>query len=217
MADSGKVLTQEENLARQVGEGNLSGVIEVWVASRKCFVLGKNYVKRLKKSGKIDRVRKKGVPVYIRLSGGEAILHDDTCLNFGVIVSPLKICLDPFRIDKVFTILSCGVIQCLRKMKIPVYFGKTKLFCPGPYDLLVEGKKIAGISLSVRKNLCLLHGTLFVNTGADYLEQLKIFYPSLSDEITSLRILLGKGVDMKNLSIRIIDEYKTSLKINRTS
>jgi len=214
--DSREVLTREEKLVHQVEQGNLSAVIGVWVASKKCFVLGKNYARELEKKGKMDKIKSQGIPVYIRSSGGEAILHDESCLNFSIIVPSLKLSFYPFKIDRAFTILSSGIFRCLGKMKLPVYFGKTKIFCPGPYDLMVKEKKIAGLSLLLRKKFCLLHGTLFVNTGPDYPEKLRIFYPSIQDEITSIRILLGKWIDMKSLSVRIINEYKRSLSIKES-
>jgi len=210
--DSEKVLIEEENLAFQVGKGKLPPVLEIWIPSRECFVLGKNFAKRLKKRGLMDRIRAAGVPLILRSSGGEAIFHDSTCLNFGAIV-PRKFYPDLFDIGKAFILLSSGVVYYLKKMKIPVYFGKTRTFCPGSYDLLVRERKIAGLSLLLRQNFCLVHGTLFVNTRHGYLEKIKVFYPSLDEKITSIKALTGKRMHMNDVADGIIQGYKASLKI----
>jgi len=207
--NSSKILAKEENLAYQVGEGKLPPVLEIWVPSREYFVLGKYYAKMLERKGLMDEVKKKGIPIVLRSSGGEAILHDPTCLNFGVIV-PRKFFSDPFEIGKAFITLSSGLVHSLKK-KIPVYFGKTKTFCPGPYDLLAEGKKIAGVSLLLRKNFCLVHGTLLVNSGREYFDKLKIFYPCLYKEATSLKSLVGKRINMDELTTDIVQSYRVSL------
>jgi len=188
VADSREVLSKEENLAYYVGEGEIPPVLELWKTSQRCFVLGKVYARKLKKS-QMDILRKQGIPIVLRPSGGEVILHDSNCLNFGIIV-PRKFYPELTRIDRAFTLLSSGVVHSLKKMGIPVYFGKVKTFCPGPYDLLVKSKKIAGIALLFREKFCLLHGTLFVNTGVEYVRIMERFYGSLEDEIISLRTLM---------------------------
>lgn len=213
IADSGEILAQEEDLAYQVGEGKSPPALEMWIASRECFVLGRYYAKRLKKQNIMNKLRERGTPLFFRSSGGEAILHDSTCLNFGAIV-PHEFFPPPFDIGRAFLILSSGVRSCLKKMRIPVFSGKAKTFCPGPYDLLVEGKKIAGVSLLSRKNFCLVHGTLLVNSGREYFRKLKIFYPSLADEVSSLRNLTGKWIDMEDIAQGIIQGYRKSLKVS---
>ncbi|MBE0478260.1 lipoate--protein ligase family protein, partial [Candidatus Aerophobetes bacterium] len=202
-------MAAEEKIAFRVGDGNLPPVLEIWIPSRECFVLGKYYAKRLKKKGLMDKVKSLGIPIVLRSSGGEAILHDSTCLNFGVIV-PRKFLSGSIDIGKAFTLLSSGVVEVLKKMKIAVCCGKAKTFCPGFYDILVEDKKIAGISLLLRKNFCLVHGTLLVNSDRKYFEKLKIFYPSIDEEATSLRNLKGKKMDINKLITTIIQGYRKS-------
>ena len=212
LADSERILAEEENLACRVGQGKIPPVLELWTASRKCFVLGRIYARRLERLGKIERIKKDNIPIVLRSSGGEAILHDSTCLNFGVIV-PRRFYPGLTRVDKAFRILSCGVVECLRKMKIPVHFGRVKIFCPGPYDLLVEGRKVAGLALLSRQKFCLLHGTLFVNTGVEYIKELETFYGPQGGEITSLHNLTGRLIRMKSLAASIVRGYKASLDI----
>lgn len=212
LADSERILAKEENLAYRVGQGETPPVLELWTAPRKCFVLGKIYARRLERLGKIDSIKKHNIPIILRSSGGEGILHDSTCLNFSVIV-PRGFYPGLTRVDEAFKILSSGVVECLRKMKIPVHFGRVKVFCPGPYDLLVEGKKVAGLALLSRQKFCLLQGTLFVNTGVEYIKELETFYGPLGGEITSLRHLTGRLIRMESLVASIVHGYKTSLNI----
>ncbi len=212
VADSAKIIAKEEKIASKVGKGELPPVLKLWIASQECFVLGKNYAKKLEKQGRMDKVRREGIPIVLRSSGGEAILHNFTCLNLGVI-TPRQFYPDAFIIGKAFTLFSSGIVQFFEKMKIPISFGKTKTFCPGPYDLLVGERKIAGISLLLRGNFSLVHGTLFINSKKNYGEKLKVFYPSLDDEFTSLRTLMGKRINMEEVISAIIQSYKISLNI----
>ena len=212
MRDSRKVLIDDENLSSKVAEGEIPSLLELWIPSRECFVLGKNYAKKMEGTELINKVKKEGIPVVIRSSGGEAILHDSTCLNFGVII-PRKLCPKLFNIGESFSLLLSGVMYYLKKIKIPCYFGKTRNFCPGAYDILVKRKKIVGASLLLRQKFCLVHGTLFVNTQHEYINKIKIFYPSVKDEITSLRILKGKRINMEEVTRGIIQGYRESLNV----
>lgn len=213
VADSGKILSREENLAYQVGESKIPPVLELWIASRECFVLGQYYAKKARRQGIVDKLRKERSSVVYRSSGGEAILHDSTCLNFGVVVPRHFFC-SPFDIGRAFITLSSGVVYYLKQMKIPVSSGQSKTFCPGPYDLLVEGKKIAGVSLLSRDNFCLVHGTLLVNSQREYFDKLKVFYPLLDEEATSLQILTGKWINMEQVIDGIIQGYRRNLNIS---
>ena len=211
--DSSEVLEKEEKLTLKVSEGRLPPILEIWIPSRECFVAGKNFFKREGKKGLIDKLKGEGIIPVIRSSGGEIILHDSTCLNFGLI-SPRNILSLPFDMGRIFTFFLSGIFLYLKKNKIPCYFGKTKVFCPGRYDILVEGKKIAGNALLLRKNFCLVHGTLFVNTEKFYLEKMKLFYPSIEDELTSLKILMKKEIKMEKVVEEVVGSYKKSLKVN---
>lgn len=212
VADSKEILNKEERLASQVGEGEIPPLLELWIASRQCFIVGKVYAQKLKKY-ELDILRGQGLPVFFRQTGGQVILHDSTCLNFGIIV-PRKLYPEIKGVDQAFLTLSSGVVYFLKKMGISVKFGRVKTFCPGPYDLIVEGKKIAGTALLFRGKFCLLQGTLFVNTGYEYIRILKRFYSSLEDEILSLRTLTNRWIKMEDVSKGIIEGYKQSLKIN---
>lgn len=212
-ADSGRIIPGEENLAFKVGEGCIPSLLELWVSSREYFVLGKHYTKKLEKAGKLESIRRYGIPILQRPSGGEAILHDSSCINLCVIVSRTNYP-ELRRIDMAFKILSSGLLRSLEGMGIQTRFGTVARFCPGPYDILVEGKKIAGLSVLIRGGFALLHGTLFVESGAEYASKLEVFYGSVRDEITCLRTLTGKSVNIKDLSGCIAEGYREALKIS---
>jgi len=212
LADSGKVLEKEERLALKAGEMKIPPFLELWIPSRKCFVLGKVYAIRLTESQRKNLTEAR-IPIYIRASGGGLILHDPTCLNFGLAV-PREIIPEQWGIDRIFFTLSSGVVLALQKLKICVYHGKVKVFCPGSFDLLVKKKKIAGLSLLVREKFCLLHGTLFVQADSQYLETLERFYgPAIRDEIISLQRLKNDSVNMEDITLQIVKGYQESLNV----
>lgn len=214
-AESGRILLKEEILAHKIGKAKIPPVLEFWTASRECFVVGRYYAKKLTERGVLNKLKARvgDIPMIFRSSGGQAILHDGTCLNFGVIV-PRSFLSRSFNIREAFTVLCSGVMRYLKNMGILVYSGKVSTFCPGPYDLMVGGRKIAGISLLLRKNFCLVHGTLLVNSEKNYFDKLKVFYPSLDEEAISLARLVGKDMDNQEVTVGIIEGYRESLGVS---
>lgn len=210
--DSAKIIPHQEKLARRVGQGLLSPFIEVWIPEKKCFVIGKYYAKKLEKAGKIKELKKSKIPFILRSSGGEAILHDSTCICLAVAL-PADFFTSSFPLSDAFLLFSAGVTAFLEKIKITASFGKTKSFCPGTYDLVVGKKKIMGNSLLFQRKFCLIHGTLLVNSKEEYFEKLKFFYPDIHKEATSLNLLVGINFNMEEVIEGIIKGYGEKLGI----
>ncbi|MBC7189711.1 lipoate--protein ligase family protein [Candidatus Aerophobetes bacterium] len=210
--DSAKILPQQEKLAVRVGQGLLSPFIEVWIPTKKCFVIGKYYAKKLEKAGKMEELKKSKIPFVLRSSGGEVILHDSTCLCIAVAL-PADFFASSFPLSDAFLLFSTGITAFLKKIKITASFGKTKSFCPGAYDLVAGKKKIMGNSLLFQRKFCLIHGTLLVNSKEEYFEKLKFFYPDIHKEATSLSLLAGINFNMEEVIEGIIKGYMEKLSI----
>ncbi|MCY0900109.1 MAG: lipoate--protein ligase family protein [Firmicutes bacterium] len=100
-----------------------------------------------------------GYPVFMRIGGGSAVLLDRDCISFAV----SQPCRDLTRWEHNFRTMSQGVIAALHQLGIPAEFGRAVgSYCEGPYDLVVHGRKIAGIAQAIRQGFALVSGMLLV-------------------------------------------------------
>ncbi|AEW06026.1 biotin/lipoate A/B protein ligase [Sulfobacillus acidophilus DSM 10332] len=96
-----------------------------------------------------------GYPVLMRLGGGSAVLLDGHCLSFGV----TRPCRDFTQWEKNFREMAWGAILGLRQLGIPADFGRAEgSYCEGPFDLVANGQKIAGIAQTIRGGYALVSG-----------------------------------------------------------
>lgn len=100
-----------------------------------------------------------GYPVFVRIGGGSAVLLDRTCLSFGV----ARPCRDLTIWERNFRELAEGTLTGLQGLGIPAEFGRAVgSYCEGPFDLVVGGKKIAGIAQAIRQGFALVSGMILV-------------------------------------------------------
>jgi len=206
----------EEVIAQEVGNGSLSPALRLWRNKQKCFVLGKLTHTRLNSNYPLRKlIQGEKIGLIKRFSGGDVIFQDGGCLNFSVTVpSNHKFSFD--KIGKIFKTLSLGVIRALNNLSVCAKHGKIDTaFCPGPYDIVVRGRKLAGVSLAKRAKFTLVHGTLLVNIDLDkYIETMEKFYQGLGenkklqkDNITSLSEEMGRKIVLDELINHIIRGY----------
>lgn len=101
----------------------------------------------------------RGLPVFRRISGGTAVLLDETCLSFGVVVP----CREMGHIRRNYWELTQVVRNALAGLGVPAEFGQAAGgYCEGPYDLLTRGRKIAGIAQAVRRGVALVSGMILI-------------------------------------------------------
>jgi lipoate---protein ligase len=155
-------LATEEYLLKSRNED----IFMLWVSSP-AVIVGKHQ----NTLGEINYpfVKKEGIAVARRLSGGGAVYHDKGNLNFTWVLNGEKGKLVDFK--KFIN----PVISYLNGLGIKAYFG-------GRNDIHVNNKKISGNAEHVYKNRTLHHGTLLFNTDLDKLR-------------ASLKLETGKYVD----------------------
>ena len=100
-----------------------------------------------------------GYPVFMRIGGGSAVLLDEECLSFAV----SQPCRDFTVWADNFRSMAQGVIDGLQSIGIDAGFGRASgSYCEGPYDLVADGKKIAGIAQAIRGGFALVSGMLLI-------------------------------------------------------
>jgi lipoate-protein ligase A len=153
-------MAREEAILRTRQQGFGKDTLRIWRNSNSvvvgCFSDPRSEVN-------LDLCWKKGIKVVRRTSGGGAVYHDLGNLNFSATydVSTPQI---PSDILKIYKTFSTSVMAGLSKL------GVTSEFRP-PNSILSHGKKVSGLAIHKLPNVCLIHGTLLVNTDLQTLHQ----------------------------------------------
>ena len=111
-----------------------------------CVVIGKN--QNPWRECRLSLMKKEGVPLARRISGGGAVYHDEGNLNVGLIVPRTE-----YREEKQYEL----ILKTLEKFGIKA----AKL---RENSLAVDGKKFSGQAFCFRGDRVLHHGTLLINS-----------------------------------------------------
>ncbi|MGC8490071.1 MAG: lipoate--protein ligase family protein, partial [Clostridia bacterium] len=94
-------------------------------------------------------------PAFIRIGGGSLVLQDEGTLSFGV----ARPCRDLTTLERNFRELGEGVFQGLRQMGVHARYGRAAgSYCEGPWDMVVDGVKVAGVAQAIRRGFALVSG-----------------------------------------------------------
>lgn len=154
------------------------------------------------------------LPVIVRVSGGSAVLLDRGCLSFAII-RPSR---DLTVWQRNFAEMCQGIIRGLRRLGVAAEFGEAPgSYCPGPYDLLVGGKKIAGVAQAIRAGYAMVSGMILVHQDPDRTTHLiRQFYERAgqpktyqSDAVTRLDALVP--ITMNEVHDALIDGFAEEL------
>jgi len=106
----------------------------------------------------LDYVKKHGIIVVRRMSGGGAVYHDMGNINFSFVVDYRK---EDFNSMERF---AKAIVKSLSKFGIEPEFS-------GRNDITIEGKKISGNAQYVTRNRILHHGTLLFDSDLSVLSK----------------------------------------------
>ncbi|PKK39974.1 Lipoate-protein ligase A [Clostridiaceae bacterium JG1575] len=132
-----------------------------------------------------DYVKRAGIHVQRRLSGGGAVYHDHGNLNFSFVVRGSR-----EDVNK-FDVLTRPVLRTLEKLGIAAELS-------GRNDLLIDGKKFSGNAQYFSNGRLLQHGTILFNSDMSEL--------SKSLKVKDLKIQ-SKGVKSVRSRVTNIMEY----------
>ncbi len=125
-------------------------------------------------SGGIDFLQSEGYNVIIRNSGGLAVVLDPGILNVSLIMKENKSISIDFGYDMMYHFIQKAFASYEVKIEAGEIVGS---YCPGSYDLSINGKKFAGISqrrirggVAVQIYLCL------TESGEERAQLIRSFY-----------------------------------------
>lgn len=208
-------MAMDEALLNFVSRGEIDPVVRFYTWNPATLSVG--YFQRLKKEIDIDKVKEKGFGLVRRQTGGRGVLHDKE-LTYSVIV-PESHPNMPSTITEAYRVISEGLLEGFKLLGFDAYFAiprskeeREKLkqprsaVCfdaPSWYELVVEGRKIAGSAQTRQKGFILQHGSLLQDVDVDELFDMFIFKNDRLKEKMK-KAFVDKAVAINDISDRHI-------------
>lgn len=206
------------------------------------------YFQKAQDEVNFDELEQRGIGFVRRATGGRAVLHDQE-LTYSIIISEDTSYI-PKTVNEAYRVLSMGLLEGFRELRLDAsmvnladegekekYASAGSAACfdsPSWYELVVEGKKIAGSAQTRQKGVVLQHGSILLEMDIDLLfhllqfpserlkERLKSTFSSkavaindikrgLSQEpvtLDELRIAFKKGYE-RGLDVKLVDGQLT--------
>lgn len=175
----------DEALMDWHSEGKIPPVIRFYEWNPATLSIG--YFQRATRDIDLDVVKKQGLGFVRRPTGGRAVLHEHE-LTYSIIVSEEYPNM-PKTVTEAYRVLSEGLLEGFHYLGMDAYFSvpdteekqadlkKPKsavcFDAPSWYELVVEGKKIAGSAQTRQKGVILQHGAILLDI--DYEKLLSVF------------------------------------------
>ncbi|MFB0829724.1 biotin/lipoate A/B protein ligase family protein [Brevibacillus laterosporus] len=175
------------------------------------------YFQKMEKEINIDEVKRLGLGLVRRPTGGRAVLHDAE-LTYSVIVSEDHPQM-PKSVTEAYKVISMGLLHGFQKLGLKAEMvslateeEKAKYNSPGSsacfdspswYELVVEGKKVAGSAQTRQKGVILQHGSILLDMNVDLLFSLLTF-PSERVKERMMNSFKQKAVTINEVSSKPI-------------
>ena len=180
-------MAMDEALLNFVSRGEIDPVIRFYTWNPATLSIG--YFQRLQKEIDIDKVKEKGFGLVRRQTGGRGVLHDKE-LTYSVIV-PESHPNMPSTVTEAYRVISQGLLEGFKNLGFDTYFAVPKTHeenqklkqprssvcfdAPSWYELVVEGRKIAGSAQTRQKGVILQHGSILQDIDIDELFDMFIY------------------------------------------
>ncbi|WP_239706320.1 MULTISPECIES: biotin/lipoate A/B protein ligase family protein [unclassified Mammaliicoccus] len=171
----------DEALMNFVSREEIDPVIRFYTWNPATLSMG--YFQKLTKEIDIEKVKEKGFGLVRRATGGRGVLHDKE-LTYSVIV-PESHPNMPQTVTEAYRVISEGLLEGFKALGFEAYFSVPKskeareklksprssvcFDAPSWYELVVEGRKIAGSAQTRQKGVILQHGSILQDINVDEL------------------------------------------------
>jgi lipoyl(octanoyl) transferase len=185
--------------------------------------LSVGYFQKVEKEIDLEEVRKNNLGLVRRPTGGRAVLHDQE-LTYSVIVSEDHPEM-PRTVTEAYRVISEGILEGFRLLGLDAYFAVPRteeekqalktprssvcFDAPSWYELVVEGRKVAGSAQTRQKGVILQHGSILLDIDEDQLFSLFKF----SSERVKER--MQRNFKNKAVAINEISKMKVTLEETR--
>jgi octanoyl-[GcvH]:protein N-octanoyltransferase len=212
----------DDTLCASVGSGQAPATARTWV-HHNTIVLGIQDTKLpFLKEGR-HFLNEEGYPSIVRNSGGLAVVLDEGVLNISLIFPEREKGIDINRgYDTMWQLVQNMFADFDKQIEAREIVGS---YCPGSYDLSIEGKKFAGISQRRLKKGVAVQIYLCVNGSgseramliqqfyqiAKNKQETKFTYPEIVPEVmASLSELLETPLTISDVMLRLLNQLKNN-------
>lgn len=228
-------MAMDEALLNFVSRGEIDPVIRFYTWDPATLSIG--YFQRLKKEIDIDKVNEKGYGLVRRQTGGRGVLHDKE-LTYSVIVPEAHPNM-PKTVTEAYRVISQGLLEGFKELGFETYFAiprskeeREKLkqprssVCfdaPSWYELVVEGRKIAGSAQTRQKGVILQHGSILKDIDVDDLFDMFIFKnerlkdkmkTAFTDKAVAINDISESEITLKQMEDAFEKGFQKGLNIN---
>lgn len=210
----------DDTLCASIGAGQAPATARTWV-HHKTIVLGIQDGKLPHLDEGRQFLEEKGYQTIVRNSGGLAVVLDEGVLNISLILPEAEKGIDINRgYDTMWSLVQKMFADYPQQIEAREIVGS---YCPGSYDLSIDGKKFAGISQRrLRKGVAVQIYLCVNGSGSERAALIKQFYektlqgqltkfayPEIKpDVMASLSELLGTHFTIGDVMLRLLTELK---------
>ncbi|MEM5015628.1 biotin/lipoate A/B protein ligase family protein [Metabacillus indicus] len=207
----------DEVLLEWNSEGNFPPVIRFYGWNPATLSVG--YFQKAEKEIDLEAVKRNGLGFVRRPTGGRGVLHDKE-LTYSVIVSEDHPEM-PKTVTEAYRVISEGILQGFRELGLDAYFAVPRteeekqglknprsavcFDAPSWYELVVEGRKVAGSAQTRQKGVILQHGSILLDLDEDLLFSL-FKYPS-----DRVKERMQKNFKNKAVAVNALREKKVTV------
>lgn len=201
----------DEALLDWHSQGEIPPVIRFYEWNPATLSIG--YFQQVHKDINLEAVKKQNLGFIRRPTGGRAVLHDQE-LTYSVIVTESYPNM-PETVTEAYRVISEGILQGFRLLGLDAYFSvpETKeqlddlkkpksavcFDAPSWYELVVEGKKVAGSAQTRQKGVILQHGAILLDLNEELL--LSVFNFATAEAKEKMRKKLPEKAVAMNLFV----------------
>ncbi|OYD09997.1 octanoyltransferase [Paludifilum halophilum] len=170
------------------------------------------YFQKVRKEVDMDRLQERGLGFVRRPTGGRAVLHDQE-VTYSVIVAEDYPDM-PTSVTQSYRVISTGLLEGFRRLNLKAemvpmeseeekarYASMGSAACfdsPSNYELVVEGRKVAGSAQTRQKGVILQHGSILLDLDVELLFDV-LRFPSERVKERMKRGFLQKAVAINQL------------------
>lgn len=205
----------DEALLEWHSKGEIGPVLRFYEWAPATLSIG--YFQNVSKEIDMEQVAKSGLGFVRRPTGGRGVLHEHE-LTYSVIVTEDYPNM-PETVTEAYRVISGGLLEGFRNLGLDAYFSipeteeqrqglkkPQSAVCfdtPSWYELVVEGKKVAGSAQTRQKGVILQHGAILLSLDEEKLvslfkfkseEQKERMRAGLSDKAVAIDRLMGRKV-----------------------
>lgn len=219
----------DTNALLEVADQTGQGFLHFWTTQEPTVILGINDKRVPNLAAGLTSLTDHGYHYFLRNSGGLAVVSDPGVLNISVIL-PIS---QPLSVDEGYDVMTDLIRTSLPELTIKT--GEiSDSYCPGTYDLSVNGQKIAGIAQRRTKHSIALMLYLSVNgdqqkrgnvvkafydmAQADYADgQFPLVNPDVMTTLANLETNLTATATIKQRIVDTLNRQKNILPANATA